>query len=242
MKATILAATIALSSVSAAHADVVLNEFNTFVTSDFITESDNKVITEATTGLEFLSLDVTRGISVNEFNAQTGEGQKFEGYEFASYDLMQDVQKLMFSEQYNELMTQDAIDAGYVFSVSKDSSAQVKEKHNSLVSNFGSLAVSGGDRAYALFDGGEDFSKNLLFGIDLNTYNYTWINHYGNYGGDIYSDSYESVAYSLWVVSSDSVDAYYANKNASNVANVSSPLLGFGLIPLLAMLGFRKKA
>lgn len=194
-----------------------------FLRSDFESVGDNLLITDTTTGVEYLDLSVTSSLSVDGLKSQSGDGQRFNGYSLASYDLIQDLAFSFFGEDYTALISNNESSTGVV------SDASILGKMIDFADAFGVVREDANDiNSYAMYDNIEpSVSYNLMFGVNLKKTSgdidrgNLFVKHYNPEYGYAFEDDFTNSASSLWVVSDKSIQNY--NYNRVNISDVNTP-------------------
>lgn len=205
MKRLLTAALLTLSFAS--HAELV--------STDWKTEGDALATLDTETGIEWMDLSETDGMSINTVLSMTSSGGKFEGWRLPTDD---------------EVLTLfDAAFTGTFVTSANTSARKFKEQILAFHELFGYTSHNI-DRAYGLYEK-EDGAVKMI-GVRNNE------TIYFEHPDSSYSTAYTNSLYGVFLVSDGGVTFSSINNPALNIMNANSPynvpLAGSGALALLA--------
>ena len=216
-----------------------------YVKTDFASQGDNLAITDTVTGLTFLSLTETTGLSALDISSMQGAGGYFEGFSIASFDIMQYFQESNFGQAYIDMFAFE-VDGHYIPNATNilpgDYAARMSQGIE-FIDTFGqTFTTASGPRSYGLFSARDGSPSNyLLSGVDVNSQtanagSLAFINHYDSSYGTAYDGTRQLSNYAYWMVSDSTVSNYYAELNAQE-SNASSDVSAPVSAMMLSILG-----
>ena len=225
-----------------------------YIPLDWKTEGDGLAFLDHDTGIEWLKLDQTNGMSINQVNAELGEGGLFDGWRFATALEVQDVvtdltgydtsqTRYHYQNRYSSPAVQEIVDDffmqfGKTYEHRKGSSWNVEHNHYSY-----GMYLNDGEVNMA----GVRWFKDPVTSQRIRYYSYSYI----DYEHETYSLDATASSRGVYLVADGGAtlttqeDMSLVENNANaRLANVSAPgavMAGLGLLSLSG-LKRRKKA
>ena len=219
IKNTIVAATLFVGSINLANAELM--------NLNYIGGNDQQITLDTGTGIEWLKLTVTKGMSINDVQSKLGAGEQFEGWQIPTYS-----QVMTFVE--NGLPNAAYIEGGSVSLTDSNSSMSVINEVSDFAGYIGKTDYYSPQSVfkaygYHLSEDGESAKYTRIDNYTSSTYSYKKVMRVG-YGSATKNRS--STQYGVYLISYGGASLASINNPSINFDQDGNPAGEVSSVPL----------